>query len=182
MTGKAIILRGPPGTGKTQISQEIVRRFKDGDVQLVNLDRGWGSYPVLEFRYVGGPGRYADIHDAAAPILVIELGCGEPPGLEFDGATRAASEWLDILKNAGREIHPFLLWAEWSDAVERLTTGWEAYPFDKLFWVWQQLGLRALYENLHPTASIPQLQETRLVTTGKSVSEATGFVLARSGL
>jgi hypothetical protein len=101
--------------------------------------------------------RYADIRDAPEPLLVIELGCGEPSNLSFDGAMRGASEWIDILRAAGREIFSFLLWIEWEEMLERVVErSLRENPKTPLYSIWNGVGVYALYAQRHPYHTLPE--------------------------
>ncbi|HEX4609049.1 MAG TPA: hypothetical protein VH092_12655, partial [Urbifossiella sp.] len=84
---KAIILRGPPGVGKTTV-RELLRSHLGRTARHINLDEYWGKG---EWRYSQPDFRYADLQLATEPVLLVELGWGEPPGLAFPGATRGAN-------------------------------------------------------------------------------------------
>lgn len=113
---KAIILRGPPGVGKSAI-RNLLRSQIGPAARSINLDAYWGRD---EWRYAQPDFRYADLQLATEPVLLVELAWGEPAGLAFPGATRGASEWVEILQKAKRKIYPFLLIASWNDILKRL--------------------------------------------------------------
>jgi thymidylate kinase len=99
----AIVLRGPPGSGKTEVAQVLEGLFS-GRCAFVNLDQFWVQG---EKRFVGSC-RYWDLDDPR-DVLIIELGYGEPWPRSFDGATRNPKEWLRVLQNAKREVFLFRL-------------------------------------------------------------------------
>ena len=109
----AIILRGPPGAGKSAVARELRRRLQVTS-GFVILDNFW--YPG-EKRFKG-PGRYSDLVDDC-DALIIELGYGEPEPENFAGATKNPGEWLDILEAAGREVFFFLLWVPIDESLLR---------------------------------------------------------------
>jgi hypothetical protein len=109
----AIVLRGPPGAGKTTIACEIRRRLKV-TTGFVMLDTFW--YPG-EKRFEGHC-RYWDLIDDC-DALIIELGYGEPEPEKFFGATKNPGEWLHILEAGGREVFFFLLWAPIAESLLR---------------------------------------------------------------
>lgn len=177
----AIILHGPPCVGKTEISREIRTRRATGTVLQISLDDGWSPG---EFRYLGGPGRYADLSRAQEPILVVELGCGEPADLTFSGATRGAQEWVSVLQKSGRHLAPFLLWLECSDAVARLKNRWQNKP-NALFFLGQQIGVYALYahgDSITTFPVIPGFQEERVLTSGRTIAEVADEIMRKAGL
>lgn len=174
----AIILHGPPCTGKTTIAAELRRLFHAG---FISLDNGWAPG---EFRHRGGPSRYADLAQAPEPVLVVEIGCGEPFDLSFPGATRGASEWVNVLRTSAREIWPFLLTATWKDVLQRLDERHGGDP-RKLFFFWQFTGLNVLYQLRHPTATFPEIpdfQEHEITTSGRTLREVIDEIKAFSGL
>ena len=174
-------MHGPPSVGKTEISKEILRARTPGTIRLISLDDGW--LPG-EFRYSGGPPRYADLSKAQEPILVIELGCGEPPDLTFSGATRGAQDWVSVLQAPGRVVAPFLLWLEWSDAVARLTKRWQNSP-NALFLILQSIGVYALYAHQDPLTTFPSMpgfHEERVLTSGRTIPEVAKEIMYKAGV
>jgi ATPase family associated with various cellular activities (AAA) len=175
----AIVLHGPPGVGKTTIWKAIKARQQSA--RFLSLDDGWMPG---EHRMLGGPCRYADLRQAQEHVLVVEIGSGELPDLNAPGATRAAGEWIAALRESGRRVAPFLLWSEFGDAVERLMARWRGHP-QKLFLVWQQIGLYSLYEHGHPLGAFPIVsgyQEERIVTTGRSAEDVAEEILRKAGV
>jgi hypothetical protein len=176
----AIVLYGPPATGKSTLAEVLRHRLVQAS-RTISLDDGWLHG---QWRKTGGAGRYADIRQATEPILLLEIGCGEPPPLDFPGATRAANEWIDVLRESGREDFFFLLTLDWTDAAERIDrrfTGQEA----KLFLVWQHLGLHALYAHKHAMVTFVSnlgVQEHALDTSKLTSEMAADEVLRIAGL
>lgn len=80
----AIILRGPPGGGKTTTARKLIERLGDSRATKIVLDEWWSPG---EPRFEGGPGRYRDLWGKTSDVLVLELGWGEPAGEAFLGAT-----------------------------------------------------------------------------------------------
>ncbi|MCE9567026.1 MAG: hypothetical protein K8U57_33910 [Planctomycetes bacterium] len=161
---KAIILRGPPGVGKSVV-RESLRRELGPAARHINLDAYWGKG---EWRYSQPDFRYADLQLALEPVLLVEFAWGEPEGLPFPGATRGADEWVNILQNAKREIFPFLLTAAWSDILKRLTG---RHGHDMRANVLDELGRASFYEHKHPMFTypvIPGFKERAIDTTGKT--------------
>ena len=176
----AVVLHGPPTAGKSQVGQEIQGRYESERVELISLDAGWAPG---ERRHTGGRGRYEDLRNAQAPILILELACGEPTDLSFRGATRGAQEWVSVLQDSGRLVFPFLLWLEWPDAVERVMNRWNGHPH-LLQGVANQLGFYAFYEHLEAIVTFPQIvgfTEERIMTSGRVIPEITDDILRRCG-
>jgi hypothetical protein len=182
----AIILHGPPGTGKSTLSDEIYRRLP---ARHISLDGGWMPG---EIRHRGGPGRYADLATAVERVLLIELGCGEPLDMSFAGATRGAPEWICALKQSGREVFGFRLLAEPDDAAQRIEERLDRWirermitPDQRLGLLWNFLGLHFLYNMRHATATFPQIidfAEMDIMTTGHSVPEVADQIMTSAGL
>lgn len=111
--GPAIVLRGPPGAGKTPVAEELRCRLAIPSA-FVRLDDGWCAG---ERRFVGR-GRYEDLHDPAA-VLIVELGWGEPNPPSFFGATMNPAEWISVLEADRRRVLMFLLWTPLSETLVR---------------------------------------------------------------
>lgn len=109
----AIVLRSPPGAGKTPVADEIRRRLRV-TTGFVRLDDFWCPG---EKRFAGHC-RYWDLLDNS-DVLIVELGYGEPSPEEFFGASRNPGEWLNILETAGREVFFFLLWIPVAETIRR---------------------------------------------------------------
>ena len=175
----AIVLHAPPAVGKTEIWKRIKERFLEAS--NISLDDGWGTG---EGRYNGGDGRYADLAQAKSAILVVELGWGEPAGLASYGATRNAGEWVGVLQAAGRSIFPFLLWADYPDAVCRLRHRQAArrQPFSRVL---EGVGVRAMYENKDPLFTFPSIAdftEVRINTTNRPYKDVAEEIMGIAGL
>lgn len=182
----AIILHGPPAIGKTTIANDLVARL--GAI-LISLDGGWGEGEV---RYRGGPGRYADLTQAVEPVLVVELGCGEPADLSFPGASRGASEWITVLRNTGRELFPFLLTADPSEVPARLEHRLDEWirlrrmpANNKFSMLCNFLGVHFLYANRHPLVTFPDVDgfyEQALSTTGRNAGAVVDEIISTANL
>jgi hypothetical protein len=115
----AIILRGPPSIGKSSVTKLLKAKLFASSVKDIDLDDGWGTHQNR--RYPPGDGRYADLK-TPEDVLIIELGCGEPAGESFKGATKNPREWVAILEGEGRQVHAFLLWTDYETWKKRLLT------------------------------------------------------------
>jgi hypothetical protein len=111
----AIVLRGPPGGGKTTIAHALQDHFGLPRHSHIMMDDGWGTDQP---RFTG-IGRYADLRNQP-DVLIIELGFGEPYGQAFPGATKNPAEWVRILKEEGREIFYFVLQLSLAQTIRRV--------------------------------------------------------------
>jgi hypothetical protein len=175
----AIVLHGPPATGKSQIWEHIKKKVPVA--ARISLDDGWGPG---EIRYRGGTERYLDLAQAQSPVLVVELGWGEPAGLGFPGATRAAQEWVRVLRDGGRQVYPFLLRADFTTALARLKD--RQHRRGQTFWeVLQSLGIRTMYEQKHELFTFPQIQdfsEVCIDTSNRDFDGVAKEIISLSGL
>lgn len=175
---KAIILRGPPGVGKSAV-RNLLRGHLGKSARHINLDAYWGKG---EWRYTQPEFRYADLQLATEPVLVVELAWGEPDGLIFPGATRGADEWMGILQKAKREIFPFFLTAEWSDILKRLT---DRHGHEGQHNILAELGRASFYEHHHHLfcyPEIPGITERTIDTTGKTAESVAQMIIKSAGL
>jgi hypothetical protein len=175
---KAVILRGPPGVGKSAV-RKLLQIHLGKSARHIDLDAYWGKG---EWRYEQPDFRYADLRLAAEPVLVVELAWGEPDGLAFPGATRGADEWMGILRRAGREIFPFFLTAEWGDILKRLM---ERHGRDSHHSVFAELGRASFYEHQHYLfryPDIPGVTERTIDTTGKAAESVAEMIQKAAGL
>jgi shikimate kinase len=175
---KAIILRGPPGVGKSAVRKLLQRRLGEW-VRHIDLDAYWGKD---EWRYSQAAFRYADLQLAPEPILVVEFAWGEPAGLAFPGATRGANEWMGLLRNAGREIYPFYLTAQWGDILNRLN---ERHGREGHHDVLAELGRASFHEHKHYLFSYPEglgITEHTIDTTGKDADSVAEVVMRVAGV
>ena len=173
---KAIILRGPPGVGKSAV-RNLLQGHLGASTRFINLDAYWGKN---EWRYAQPNFRYADLQLATEPVLLVELAWGEPEGLSFPGATRGANEWVEILRKVKREIFPFLLTAEWHDILGRLMKR-HGDPANVL----DQLGRASFYEHKHAMFTYPQIPgfaERTIDTTGKTAEAVSDEIKKVAGV
>ena len=175
---KAIILRGPPGVGKSAV-RVVLREHLGQSARYINLDAYWGKG---EWRYMEPAFRYADLQLATEPVLVVELAWGEPDGLVFPGATTGADEWIGILQRAKREIFLFFLTAEWTDILKRLR---DRHGHDGHDNVLAELGRASFYEHKHHLFSypaIPGITERTIDTTGKTADSVAKEIIKVAGI
>ncbi len=177
MAQVAIILHGPPGTGKSAISDEIAKRTTG--TKRISLDDGWAMHerPAKPLA-----ARYDDIRQAKEPILLIELGFGEPANLNSIGATRGAEEWVRVLRDAGRHVFAFLLWMEWSRGSPR---GIKSLIAGTIRSSRHSVGSMPLYEHQHPLVTFPAilgLQEVRILTAERTAANVASEIVRRCEL
>jgi hypothetical protein len=174
----AIVLHGPPCSGKTQTANELVRRLTPARSRFVSLDVGWApGHP----RYSPGSLRYADLVAAPEPVLVIEIGCGEPCDLKFPGATQGAAEWIELLRRSNRRVLAFALRMDWDDARARLWDRYRGRPA-ALFEFWQHIGLYSLFVHGDPIATFPPsvgLSEEPLNSSKQTIAEMADYIQTR---
>jgi hypothetical protein len=175
---KAIILRGPPGVGKSAV-RDLLRSHLGRTVRSINLDSYWGKD---EWRYAQADFRYADLQLSPEPVLLVELGWGEPAGLAFPGATRGANEWVDILHKANRKIYPFLLIAEWNDILKRLIARHGHHMNQSVL---DQLARASFFEHKHYLFTYPEIPgftELTIDTTGRTEESVTDEIKKLAGV
>jgi hypothetical protein len=164
--------------GKSAVCN-LLRGHLGKSARHINLDAYWSRG---EWRYAQPDFRYADLHLAPEPVLVVELAWGEPDGLAFPGATRGAGEWMGILQRAKREVFPFFLTAEWGDILKRLM---ERHGQDSHHNVFAELGRASFYEHKHHLFSypdIPGVTERTIDTTGKTAESVAGVIMKVAGV
>ncbi len=174
----AIILHGPPTTGKTTISSEICRRMA-GEARWIHLDQGWGGPGDPKDR--SKESGYSDIQNARERVLILELADGEPSDPNVKGATRGAERWARLLREDGRELFAYLLSRNWPDAVRRLVERHEG-NFDRFL---AQLRTYVRYHASDRPMAFPAaagLNEHEIVTSGRTVDEVVNEIMMRSGL
>ena len=117
----AIILRGPPATGKSTVAEAICAsaRTCGYSAKVVNLDQGWLAHERPSRH--GGPARYPELVSCSEDLLVVELAQGEPSllGVAGEGATHNPLEWLSLIMPEW-QVFSFLLWADWDQLSARL--------------------------------------------------------------
>jgi hypothetical protein len=175
---KAIILRGPPGVGKSAV-RDLLRSHLGQAARHINLEAYWGKD---EWRTAQPDFRYADLQLSKEPILLVELAWGEPAGLPFPGATTGATEWVEVLQKVKRKIFPFLLVAEWNDILKRLMARHGHHMHQNVL---EQLGRASFYEHKHPLFTypvIPGFTEQTIDTTGKTAESVADEIKKVAGV
>lgn len=191
---RAVIIRGPMGSGKTRTGRELLRLLgTPGDPLL--LDRGWSpDDPPSISRWEPGPSRYHDLSSFPGEVLVAELAWGDPLGDPRPGATSAPEEWANVLRAAGRTIHLFRLRPEREVGAQRAGEREESYHQQRGIVDAAELArLRAgaehqsrtmwdMYEQWARFRDLPEkagLEETTLETTLRSAEEVAREILSR---
>jgi hypothetical protein len=112
--------------------------------------------------------------------LVIELAWGEPPDLSFPGATSGANEWVQVLRQASRQIFAFMVTANWQEIVNRLTS-----RHGILLHAMDQIGRASFYEHRHHLFMYPVssgIAEQAIDTTGRTEQSVADEIQRRAGL
>lgn len=159
----AVVLRGPMGVGKSTVADELCRLLST--VPKIVLD---------DHFQIRGLARDAIFSPRSENALVIELGCGEPTDLSFDGFTRGAQAWYDALLRDGREVHFFKLWAGWPTIQKNMSSR----RSDHLLWA--SLWHRAYSTELDVVSLPPSLAglEVTIDVTGKPPTQVANEVFA----
>ncbi|BCU70366.1 AAA family ATPase [Stygiolobus caldivivus] len=114
----AIIIRGPPGTGKTTVIKELERVLFDKyhiKCELEILDRfDFKEEQRNNRKYIN----LKNILSRDPQCILIELAWG-------DGATSKPNEWVELLRQKGFKIFLFRLTATKKDIEERVRKRYE---------------------------------------------------------
>lgn len=101
-TPTALIVRGPPGSGKTTLVEAVLAKGRAQGVSCarVHLDDGWGPGEVHRQRGATAAARYPCLVQRPESLLVVDLALGEPGFAQTDelGATRRPREWVALLQ------------------------------------------------------------------------------------
>jgi len=119
----ALILRGPPGAGKTTLIKSLLAaRSAAGETcARAHLDDGWGPGEVRR-QGSGTPAkRYHDLVQRPETLLVVDLALAEPEFAQIPepGASRAPNDWVDLLKKE-RDIVLVRLRVPWVVSEQRI--------------------------------------------------------------
>jgi hypothetical protein len=171
----AVILRGPMGVGKTTIGQAILSKGGFHGSRPILLDDGW---LINAWRYsTTGTSRYRDLATSTLPVLVAELGCGEPVDLLSNGATRNPMEWMRVLQSVGREVYCFRLWSSWCEIEERMRGFRPAEILQAKLWY-------CAYDKNDPVVTFPpgvEISEHQIDRTKKTDAEVVTEIGAIAG-
>jgi len=128
----AIVIRGPPGAGKTSLIRELEANVsKEMTVRCLTLDHHSGAPSNHR------PRNYHNMGSLSEDCVLIELGDG-------GDATRNPDKWVGKLTSQGYSVHLFLLKAPLDELRKRtsirkdwldgLTLGsWNSYRYDQNF-------------------------------------------------
>ena len=167
---KCVLLHGPRGVGKTRVGDVLLGRIgRDASRAILDLPSGEvrsaGCYPELEGR--------------RERMLLIELESGEPcpPNSAKRQPTRNPAEWLQVIREQGRQFSAFLLWAEWCVVAERLRPRGPAAVEEGR--VWHKRFEKRREEVCFPGSAA--ICEERIDTTGLGPEEVADLILGRIG-
>lgn len=111
----AVVVRGPPGAGKTPLIRELAKRLsKEMTVRCLTLDHHSGVASNHRQR------NYHNIDSLSEDCILIELGDG-------GDATRNPHRWVEKLVSQDYSVYLFLLKAPLDELRKRTTKreGWE---------------------------------------------------------
>jgi RecA/RadA recombinase len=119
----ALIVRGPPGSGKSTLVDSLVaqRKAAGQTCEKVHLDDGWNPGEVHRQPAATAATRYPSLVLRRESLLVVDLALAEPAFAQTDelGASRRPREWVALLQR-NHDVLLVRLRARWATCEPRI--------------------------------------------------------------